>query len=136
MRKKEWEEYKKRTLKSAFLKECLSRTEYLFFAEQAEKEGHPEIAALFMEIANFRETAHARGHFMRIGECGDTKANLERALLKELSDCKAYYARLAREAKNMGDAETAKWFSGLAKAEEGHAERLKSALVKFRRGVE
>lgn len=119
-------------LKDAFLRECQTRTEYLFFAEQAEKEGYPDIARLFQETANFRETAHARGHFMRLGERRDTKANLEWALLKEIKDCKSYYARMAARAKRMGDVESAKWFEGLVKAEEGHAERFRKALEKFK----
>ncbi len=131
MKDNNWAENKKRILKSAFLRECLSRTEYLFFAEQAEKEGYPEIAALFREVADFRETAHARGHFMRMGEGRNTEANLKKALSKELSDSKAYYAKLAKKARKVGDEETAKWFEGLARAEEGHAASFKSALKKF-----
>ncbi len=130
MKENGWAKDRGRILREAFLKECLSRTEYLFFAERAEKEGHPEIAALFREVANFRETAHARGHYMRMGESRDTNANLKKALSME-PGTKAYYARLARKARKVGDEETAKWFEGLAKAEEGHAERFRNALKKF-----
>ena len=47
---------------AAFAGESQANRKYLFFADQAGKEGHGQVARLFQAAAN-AETVHARNHF-------------------------------------------------------------------------
>ena len=48
-------------LKAAFAGESQANRRYLYFANKADVEGHPEVAALFRSTAE-GETGHAHGH--------------------------------------------------------------------------
>ena len=48
-------------LKEAFAGESQANRKYLFFAEKADKEGHPQVARLFRAAAD-AETVHAKNH--------------------------------------------------------------------------
>ena len=48
-------------LKDAFAGESQANRRYLYFAKQADVEGHPDIAGLFRDTAD-GETGHAHGH--------------------------------------------------------------------------
>ena len=62
-------------LKTAFAGESQANRRYLFFANKAEKEGHPQIARLFRAVAE-AETVHARNHLEVMGGVGSTRDNL------------------------------------------------------------
>jgi rubrerythrin len=64
-----------KNLQEAFAGESQANRRYLFFAEKAEKEGHPQIARLFRAAAE-AETVHARNHFAAMDGVGSTKDNL------------------------------------------------------------
>jgi rubrerythrin len=49
-------------LKEAFAGESQANRRYLYFAQKADVEGHPDIAALFRSVSE-GETGHAFGHF-------------------------------------------------------------------------
>ena len=66
-------------LKEAFAGESQANRQYLFFAEKAEKEGHPQIARLFRAVAE-AETVHARNHLETMGSIGSTGDNLAAAV--------------------------------------------------------
>ena len=57
-------------LKAAFASESQANRRYLYFAQKADVEGYPEIAALFRSIAE-GETGHAFGHFDFLAVVGD-----------------------------------------------------------------
>ena len=57
-------------LKEAFAGESQANRRYLYFAQKADVEGHPDIAALFRSVAE-GETGHAFGHFDFLAEVGD-----------------------------------------------------------------
>src|SRR5581483_12178998 len=57
-------------LKAAFAGESQANRRYLYFAQKADVEGHPDIAALFRSVAE-GETGHAFGHFDFLAEVGD-----------------------------------------------------------------
>ncbi len=57
-------------LKAAFAAESQANRRYLYFAQKADIEGLPEIAALFRSIAE-GETGHAFGHFDFLASVGD-----------------------------------------------------------------
>ncbi len=64
-----------KNLQEAFAGESQANRRYLFFAEKADKEGHPQIARLFRAAAD-SETVHARNHFNAMDAIGSTKENL------------------------------------------------------------
>ena len=49
-------------LKEAFAGESQANRRYLYFAQKADVEGYPDVAALFRSVAE-GETGHAFGHF-------------------------------------------------------------------------
>src|ERR1700690_2188666 len=57
-------------LKAAFAGESQANRRYLYFAQKADVEGPPDIAALFRSVAE-GETGHAFGHFDFLAEVGD-----------------------------------------------------------------
>ncbi len=66
-------------LESAFAGESQASRRYLFFADKAEKEGHPQIGRLF-RAASEAETVHARNHLEVMGGIRSTRDNLEEAI--------------------------------------------------------
>ena len=78
-------------LKEAFAGESQANRRYLYFAQKADVEGYPDVAALFRSVAE-GETGHAFGHFDFLAEVGDpvtgvevgpTDANLKSAIEDE-----------------------------------------------------
>jgi len=69
-------------LQEAFGGESQANRRYTFFAEKADKEGHPQIARLFRAAAD-AETVHARNHFNAMDGVGSTKENLTAGVIGE-----------------------------------------------------
>ncbi len=59
-----------KNLKEAFAGESQANRRYLYFAQKADIEGYPDVAALFRSVAE-GETGHAFGHFDFLAETGD-----------------------------------------------------------------
>ena len=57
-------------LKDAFAGESQANRRYLYFAQKADVEGYPDVAALFRSVAE-GETGHAFGYFDLLSEVGD-----------------------------------------------------------------
>lgn len=77
-------------LQSALAGESQAHLKYLAFADQAEKEGKPNIARLFQAIA-FAEQVHAVNHLRELGGVGDTVANLKAAIQGETFEVDEMY---------------------------------------------
>lgn len=91
-------------LQSAFAGESQANRKYLFFADKAEKEGHPQIARLFRAVAE-AETVHAYNYLEVMGGIGSTKDNLKAAISGEEYEFVEMYPDFIRQAaseKNMG----------------------------------
>ena len=123
-------------LKDAFAGESQANRRYLYFANKADVEGHPDIAALFRSTAE-GETGHAHGHLEYLEQCGDpatglpigpTADNLKSAVAGETHEYTDMYPGMARDAREEGFDEIADWFETLAKAERSHANRYQKAL--------
>jgi rubrerythrin len=123
-------------LKAAFAGESQANRRYLYFAKQADIEGHPDIAGLFRDTAE-GETGHAHGHLDFIKEVGDpatgepigdTEANLKAAVAGETYEYTQMYPGFAKTAREEGMDEVAEWFETLAKAEKSHANRFQKGL--------
>ncbi|MFM2074829.1 MAG: hypothetical protein RJB34_1134 [Pseudomonadota bacterium] len=126
-------------LKEAFAYEAQAYRRYLYFANQAELEGHADIAALFRSTAQ-GEVGHANGHLEFLQACADpvtglpfgtTRDNLASAVASENLESGDLYIRMARTARDEGFDEVADWFESLVKAENSHAARYQKALAQF-----
>ncbi|HEX2573377.1 MAG TPA: rubrerythrin family protein [Polyangia bacterium] len=123
-------------LKEAFAGESQANRRYLYFAKQADVEGHPDIAGLFRDTAE-GETGHAHGHldFLRqVGDpatdkpIGNTRLNLQAAIHGETYEYTEMYPGFAKTAREEGYQEIAEWFETLARAEKSHAGRFNKGL--------
>ena len=123
-------------LKAAFAAESQANRRYLYFAKNADVEGHPDIGGLFRDTAE-GETGHAHGHmdFLKsVGDpatgepFGDTRKNLKAAIAGETYEYTEMYPGFARAARDEGFEEVAEWFETLARAEKSHAGRFQKGL--------
>ena len=123
-------------LKDAFAGESQANRRYLYFANKADVEGHPEVAALFRSTAE-GETGHAHGHLDYLAEVGDpatdlpigaSSLNLKAAVAGETHEYTDMYPGMAKTARDEGFDEIADWFETLAKAERSHANKFAKAL--------
>ena len=86
-----------KNLQEAFAGESQANRRYLFFAEKADKEGHPQIARLFRAAAE-AETVHARSHFGAMDGVGSTKDNLNAGIIGEHFEFTRMYPRFIEQA--------------------------------------
>ena len=123
-------------LKEAFAGESQANRRYLYFAQKADVEGYPDVAALFRSVAE-GETGHAFGHFDFLSEVGDpatgepvgaTTDNLKSAVAGETYEYTEMYPGFSRTARDEGFDEIAEWLETLARAEKSHAGRFTQAL--------
>ena len=89
-------------LEAAFAGESQAHMKYMIFAEQAEKEGYPEVARLFRAIS-YAEQVHATNHFRKLGNVGDTVANLKEAMGGENFEVNEMYPAYDAVAKLQGE---------------------------------
>jgi rubrerythrin len=124
-------------LRAAFALEASANHRYLWFAEQADVDGRPEVAEIFRHLAS-GETGHAFGHLEILADIGDpltgsplgdTDSQVAAALAAERRDATEVYPSYARVAEEEGFAEIATWLANVAKSEAGHAERLERYLA-------
>src|SRR5262249_39439680 len=123
-------------LKAAFAGESQANRRYLYFAKNADVEGHPDLAGLFRDTAE-GETGHAHGHLdflKQVGDpatgepIGDTRKNPKASIAGETYEYTEMYPGFARSARDEGFEEIAEWFETLARAEKSHAGRFQKGL--------
>src|SRR5438552_1447390 len=115
-------------LKEAFAGESQANRRYLYFAQKADVEGYPDVAALFRSVAE-GETGHAFGHFDFLSEVGDpvtgvpvgaTTENLKSAIAGETYEYTEMYPGFARTARDEGLCESTDCRETPASAENSH----------------
>ncbi len=120
-------------VQEAFGGESKANRRYVFFAEKAEKEGHPQVAKLFRAVAE-AETVHARNHLNAIDAIGSTRDNLTAASISEhmeFTGMYPYFIEVAREERN----DRADRTFALAKAvEKVHYDLFEDALKAIKEG--
>ena len=125
-----------RHLKEAFAGESQANRRYLYFAKQADIEGHPDVGGLFRDTAE-AETGHAHGHLdylRRVGDpatekpIGSTDKNLVAAVAGETYEYTEMYPGFAKTARDEGFDDVAEWLETLARAEKSHAGRFTQGL--------
>ena len=124
-------------LKEAFAGESQANRRYLWFAQKADVEGYPDVAALFRSVAE-GETGHAFGHFDFLREVGDpatgesvgaTVDNLKSAVAGETYEYTEMYPGFAKVAREEGFEEISEWMETLARAEKSHAGRFQQGVT-------
>ena len=124
-------------LKEAFAGESQANRRYQWFAQKADVEGYPDVAALFRSVAE-GETGHAFGHFDFLKEVGDpvtgepvgpTIDNLKSAVVSETYEYTEMYPGFAKVAREEGYEEISEWLETLARAEKSHAGRFSQGVA-------
>ena len=119
-------------LKEAFAGESQANRKYLAFADQAAKDGFPNVAKLFRTTAE-AETIHANGHLKALGMLGDTAANLQAAIDGETHEYKEMYPPMLEQAEADGHA-AKRMFKYAVDAEAVHAKLYQAALDAVKSG--
>ena len=123
-------------LQQAFARDSESNRRYLYFAQQAEIDGYPEIASVFRNVAD-GQTGHAHGHLDYLASLGsgdpttglpigETELNVNAAIAAEIYESDEMFPKFADAARSEGFTEIADWFETLARAEKMHATRLQA----------
>ena len=118
-----------RNLYQAFVGEAKAHFRLLAYAEKAEGEGFPQIAALFRAVAE-AERVHTVRNLQLLGEVvvEDTETNLQASFQREEKASGVFYPQFIREAEEEGDRRAAISFSQARDVEEGHAKLYQRAL--------
>ncbi|MFZ5449442.1 MAG: rubrerythrin family protein [Thermodesulfobacteriota bacterium] len=114
-------------LMEAFAGESQANRKYLAFAQQAEKEGYPQIAKLFRAAAQ-AETVHAHAHLRALGGIHSTAENLKSAISGETHEFKNMYPGMIAAAKEEGNKAAERSFTYANEVEKIHAGLYEKAL--------
>jgi len=143
------------TLATAYDGESRIRNKYTAYAEIAQKEGHPEVASVFLEVAD-NEKEHARWFLKMLNminemnpnvipqslpnlfnyRIGDTQTNLNLAIVGETLEYTTYYPEFAKLAESVGLVEISSRVNAISIAEKHHADRFKKLLANLTPGNE
>lgn len=122
----------KENLKAAFAGESQACLKYLAFADQAKKEGKPNIARLFEAIA-YAERVHATNHLRELDGIGDTVANLGVAIEGEVFEVEEMYAAYLAVADLQNEKGAQRSMTYAIEAEKIHAEMYEDARKKAKK---
>ena len=120
-------------LQEAFAGESQANRRYLFFADKAEKEGHPQIARLFRAAAE-AETVHARNHFNAMDGIGSTRDNLTAAAMGEHHEFTRMYPPFIDKAEAENNKRAQRTFEYANEVEQIHHGLFEEALKAFEAG--
>lgn len=123
-----------KNLELALNQEAVAYCEYVFYAQQAAKDGYTQISNIFQETAD-NELHHCKLHFKKMhgGEVPHTMDNLKAACHDEESEM-GYYADYAKTAKEEGFEDLALFFGRLGAIEKTHDERFKVLIDRINAG--
>ncbi len=116
-------------LQAAFAGESQAHMKYLNFAEQARKEGLPNIARLF-EAASFAEQVHASNHLRTLSGIKDTVTNLGAAKGGEDFEVDEMYPAYQAAADAQGEKQAHRVMSWALEAEKVHSQLYGAARQK------
>lgn len=114
-------------LQEAFAGESQANRRYLAYADQAQKEGNPQVAKLFRAAAA-AETVHAHAHLRAMKAVKTTAENLRDAISGETHEFKEMYPGMIAAAKEEGHKAAERSFTYANAVEEVHASLYKKAL--------
>jgi len=116
----------KENLEAAFSGESQAHMKYLIFADQADKDGFPNVARLFRANA-YAEQIHATSHFKVLKKLSTTENNLTAGIegeTFEIEEMYPAYMAVAELQEERGAVHSTKW---ALEAEKIHAEMYISA---------
>lgn len=116
-------------LLAAFAGESQAHMKYLNFAEQARREGLPNISRLF-EAAAFAEQMHASNHLRALSGIGNTAANLGAAKGGEDFEVDEMYPSYKVAAEAQGEKQALRSMSWAFEAEKVHSVLYGAARTK------
>jgi rubrerythrin len=119
-------------LNEAFAGESQANRKYLAYAQQAEKDGFPNVARLFRTAAE-AETIHAMGHLRAMDGVRTTAENLQDAIDGETHEFTDMYPPMVEQAEREGH-KAKRMFNYATKAEAVHAGLYKQALDAVKAG--
>jgi len=123
-----------KNIKAALTGESIARNKYTFYAIQAKKEGHPEIAEMFETMAK-NESNHAKIWFSLLNNgLGTTKNNIMDSANGENGEWMNMYPDFAKVARQEGLEELAQMFEKVADIEKDHERRFLKALISLNSG--
>ena len=108
----------------------MARNKYLFFAEKARQEQHPEVAELFEQMAQ-NEGVHGRLLYHHLKGVGSSSANLQEAIQGEYGEWSSMYPSFAQIAREEGFEDIGLLFEQISKIEKDHEFRFLAALAKL-----
>jgi rubrerythrin len=114
-------------LQAAFAGESQASRKYLYFAEKADRDGHPQIAALF-RAASEAETVHARNHLNAMNGVGPAADNLKEAINGEHYEFTEMYPGFINQAKTEKNSKAEISFNWANKVEQIHHGLYQQAL--------
>ena len=117
----------KEDLGAAFAGESQANRRYLFFADKADQEGHPQVARLFRAAAE-AETVHARNHFQVTGGVKSSAEILAAAIGGEHYEFTQMYPGMIKQAETEKNDAARNSFDLANKVEKVHHTLFKSAL--------
>lgn len=120
-------------LESAFAGESQANRKYLFFADKAEREGHPQIAKLFRAAAE-AETVHACSHLAVMGGISSTRDNLKVAVDGENYEFTKMYPEFIGQAKAENNQRAEISFKNANEVEKIHHRLYQQALAALEAG--
>lgn len=120
-------------LKDAFAGESQANRKYLAYAEQAERDGKPQVARLFRAVAA-AETLHAHAHLRAMDGVKGTEVNLADALSGEEYEFTTMYPPMVARAKAEGHKKAERSMSQALEVEKVHHVLFKAALDAVRAG--
>lgn len=111
----------------AFTCESQANRKCLAFAEQAEKEGYPQVEKLFRAVAA-SETTHALTHLRALGFVKSTFENIQGVITDEVHEFTVMYPAMIEEAKKEGNNAAELSFIYANKIEKIHASLYQKSL--------
>ena len=122
-------------LMEAFAGESQANRRYLAFAQQAEKEGYPQVAKLFRAAAE-AETVHAHAHLRALKGVRSTAENLKEAISGETHEFNIMYPAMIGTAIVEGHKEAERSFKYANEVEKAHAALFEKALANLDKQAE
>ncbi len=136
-----------KNLVTAYMAESSAYTRYMFYSQQATKEGYHPIARIFQETAD-NEMHHGKVFFKMLeggsvdttmsvdaGVIGTTAENLATAANEELHEGVELYTNAAAVAEEEGFPEIAGHFRAIASIEDHHRRRFEKYLEQVKNGT-
>ena len=123
-----------KNLLEAFSGESMARNKYLFYAEKAGQENHPEIKELFERMAK-NEGVHGKLLFQKLHNgIGSSNMNLKDAMEGEYNEWTSMYPSFAKTAREEGFDDIATLFENISKIEKEHEGQFLTALSDLIKG--